>query len=173
MIRKIFIFSLFLTISCTNLGSLKNNFGQETISLPDKQQERFLSYIKGNYFSYEFNREENLKAPIAFAITKDGNKSLIIMCNEQFIKCQNGIYILQTISQYSKKINEKLYIFALENKIVWNGINQYIGNKSRFETFLNSNKIIQKNTASEITKIKFYDKIFDPSEADGCNADEC
>jgi len=172
-LRKILIFSFFIIVSCSNLTSLKDNYGKDQILLTKKQQERFISYLNGKYFSYEFGRDENLKSPIAFAITKDGYQSLILMCDDYIKKCANDIYILQTISKHSKKANSKFYIFAFEKKIVWNGINQYVKNKSDFLKVINSTNSIKVSKLLETKKIKFYDKIFSPSETDNCDEDNC
>lgn len=53
----------------------------------------------------EFQRNEYNKSPIAFVISKDGNKSLMLMYDDNIRTCENGVYILQTISRYSKKLN--------------------------------------------------------------------
>ena len=173
MIKKILLlFFCIIFSSCVKLNTFKNNFGEGKLVLPYQQLERFESYLNGKYYSYEFDRDEYSKSPIAFAISKDGLNSLILMCDDVLKSCGNGVYILQTIEQFSKKTGQDFYIFALDNKIVWGGLKQYISNKNKFENFLVSqNTIVLKKDIK--LKINFYDKVFDPQETDACDGEAC
>jgi len=95
------------------------------------------------------------------------------MCDDNIRTCENGVYILQTISRYSKKLNDDLYIFALGKKIVWNNQKKYIQNTSDFEKFLKFNNQIKKVKKDIGSKNQFFDKIFDVSETDNCDPDYC
>ena len=94
------------------------------------------------------------------------------MCDDVLKSCGNGVYILQTIEQFSKKTGQDFYIFALDNKIVWGGLRQYISNKNKFENFLISQNTIVLNKETKL-KINFYDKVFDPQETDACDGEAC
>ena len=168
----IYIVILF-NFSCSNLGTIKSKTGKSDLLLNQEQYERFISYLSGKYYSYEFQRNEYNKSPIAFVISKDGNKSLMLMCDDNIRTCENGVYILQTISRYSKKLNDDLYIFALGKKIVWNNQKKYIQNTSDFEKFIKFNDQIKKVKKDIGSKNQFFDKIFDVSETDNCDPDYC
>ena len=166
------IFFLFI-ISCSNLGTIESKTGKSDLLLNQEQYERFTSYLSGKYYSYEFQRNEYNKSPIAFAISKDGSKSLMLMCEDNIRTCDNGVYILQTISRFSKKLNEDLYIFALGKKIIWNNKKKNIRNISDFDSYLNSNNQIKKIKKNTKAKNQFFDIVFDVSETDKCDSDDC
>ena len=168
----VYIVILF-NFSCSSLGTIESNTGKSDLILNQKQYERFISYLNGKYYSYEFERNEYNKSPIAFAISKDGSKSLMLMCEDNIRTCDNGVYILQTISRFSKKLNEDLYIFALGKKIIWNNKKKNIRNISDFDSYLNSNNQIKKIKKNTKAKNQFFDIVFDVSETDKCDSDDC
>ena len=171
--KKIFLISIiFLTFSCVNLGTLKSNYGSGELILPKQQKDRFLNYLSGEYFSKEFDRKENEKVPIAFAISKDGMKSVMLMCDETIgDKCGSGIFILQTIAKYSKISGSKLHIFAIRNKIVWNNANMYINENASFQQYLKKNNLKKKFEVPN-KNLQFYDQIF-VIDGDGCDEKNC
>ena len=158
--------------SCVKLGTLKENYGQNDLIFPAQQKERFMDYISGEYYSTEFKRAENQKTPMVFAISEDGSSSFALMCDElEGGDCGTGVFILQKVAQYSKKAGKQLKIFAIKNKIVWDGSNSRVQNIDDLNSFTKSYSFIkiQKMSDNEVT---FYDEIFE-RRIDNCDDDNC
>jgi len=66
-----------------------------------------------------------------------------------------------------------LYIFALGKKIIWNNKKKNIRNISDFDNYLSSNNQIKKVKKNIKAKNQFFDIVFDVSETDKCDSDDC
>ena len=95
-------------------------YGKNNIVLNKVQLNRFNNYLKGEYYSFELERNVSHK-PIMFAISDDGKTSLLLSCASNTSECNPNIQIYQALKRYSKKSNKKIFIFALNDKIVWSG----------------------------------------------------
>ena len=126
------ILLIFFTIglsNCSETIGLKKLYGQNVLQLNSSQLKRFEDYLKGEYYSFELQRNVSHK-PIMFAISNDGSTSLIFSCASIYADCNEGVEIYQFLKRYSKKSGKDLKIFALKNKIVWGANTVFINTKN-------------------------------------------
>ena len=126
------ILLVFFTIGlsqCSETIGLKKLYGQNVLQLNSSQLKRFEDYLKGEYYSFELQRNVSHK-PIMFAISSDGSTSLIFSCASNQADCNVGVHIYQLVKRYSKKSGKDLKIFALKNKIVWGANTVFINTKN-------------------------------------------
>lgn len=152
-------FLIFLSgflISCAGNYHLSSMHGKSQLVVNKVQLDRFNSYLKGEFYSYELKRKVSHN-PIMFAISADGTTSLIFSCVSRSTECNPGVSIYQLIKRYSKKSNKEMFIFALKNKIVWADSNYLVkGYKLNEQNELLKNvhfNLKDRNSAN----IKFYD----------------
>ena len=155
-IYKMIIF-LLLT-NCMNLKTLNEYYASDSISVSKEQEMRLQNYLSGEFFSYEIERYVDAY-PLAFLISKDGKKSVILGCEGIVDDCNIHVHIFQLIKKYNKKENSNFKILALKRKIVTPNIKSL--NKPLNKKFIK----IMKN--SNI----YFDKILIP--ADNCNDEDC
>ena len=160
LLKFFLIILFFFFASCYNLTSLKSQYVNEGVSLSVEQQQRFSNYLLGEYYSFEIKRNV-IGYPIAFAVSEDGKKSIIIACASYFSECNHTVQLYQQMEKYRKKNNLDFKILALEKKIVIN--NQLLKN------LLNSKK--RFNPVDKSNSTKFYDYLIVPS--DSCSGDDC
>ena len=160
-VLKFFLIILFFfSASCANFTNMKSQYINEGVSLSVEQQQRFSNYLLGEYYSFEIKRNV-IGYPIAFAISEDGKKSIIIACASYFSECNHTVQLYQQMEKYRKKTNLNFKILALEKKIV-------INNPS-LKSLLTSKKKFKPVDKSSNTK--FYDYLIVP--ADSCAGDDC
>ena len=153
------ILLIFFTIglsNCSETIGLKKLYGQNVLQLNSSQLKRFEDYLKGEYYSFELQRNVSHK-PIMFAISNDGSTSLIFSCASIYADCNAGVEIYQFLKRYSKKSGKDLKIFALKNKIVWAENSLQI--KKGFDlknSFLNRINFTNFNEVNNV-KNSFYD----------------
>lgn len=133
LVKKIInnFFLIFLSgflISCAGNYHLNSMYGKSRLVLNKVQLDRFNSYLAGEFYSNEIERKV-VHNPIMFAISADGTTSLLLACASNSSKCNPGVKIYQTLKRYSKKSKKELFIFALNNKIVWSGNSYYVKSK--------------------------------------------
>ena len=124
-------FLIFLSgflISCAGNYHLSNMYGKSQLVLNKVQLDRFNSYLEGEFYSNEIERKVSHN-PIMFAISADGTTSLIFACVSRSSECNPGVKLYQVLKRYSIKSNKEMFIFALNNKIVWSGNSYYVKGK--------------------------------------------
>jgi len=134
---------------------MKYYYVNPNINISSEQLSRLSNYLNGEFYSYQLDRRVD-GYPIAFLITEDGKKSIILACHGKSNDCNTSIEIFQLIKGYEKKENQKIKILALEKKIL-----------------IKENKILRKNKIIKLNKSKniFKDYILLPS--DKCSSDDC
>ena len=154
------ILLIFFTIGlshCSETIGLKKLYGQNVLQLNSSQLKRFEDYLKGEYYSFELQRNVSHK-PIMFAISSDGSTSLIFSCASSQADCNVGVHIYQLVKRYSKKSGKDLKIFALKNKIVWGENGILVSSKKPGVTNLSLAGVIFVNSKeTNDLKNSFYD----------------
>ena len=147
-----------LLISCANLKTLKDYYVTDKINISKEQVLRLQNYLSGEIFSYEIGRYVDAY-PLAFLISEDGVKSVILGCEGRNDDCNTHVRIFQLIQKYNKKENSNFKILALKRKILVSSLNST--DQSLEKKFIK----IAKNS-----KI-YFDKILIPTDA--CNDEDC
>jgi len=156
--KTLIIFLFFFTLSCSKINTLNDLYIKKNVVLTDLQIKRFNNYINGSFYSYELNRYVNA-FPLAFLISKNGDKSVILGCEDQNDICNVNVQIYQLILKYNKKEKDDFKILALKKNI-----------KSKFhEASLErqNKKLFKIQKRNDI----FFDRILSPLES--CDDDEC
>lgn len=162
IIKKILFLAVLLTLltKCSGFQTLKDLYTSPNVKLPKIQMQRLANYLNGEFYSTELERDV-FAYPIAFIISDDGEKSVILACAGIFNECHEGVKIFQLIKKYEKKLKIKFKILALEKKL----INSNSELELEVKNFKNFKRINLKN------KENFYDLILIPSE--NCSGDDC
>ena len=154
---SILILLSFLLKACSGLTTLKDNYVSDDLIISEAQLSRLLNYLNGELYSYELKR--NVFAyPMAFLISQNGEKSIVLACEGMIDECNNSVHIYQLMEKYNKKLSTDFKILAINKKILSQNI------KAR-----TIEKKINKIAKSD-SKI-FYDLILIPAE--GCGGDDC
>ena len=154
---SILILLSFLLKACSGLTTLKDNYVSDDLIISEAQLSRLLNYLNGELYSYELKR--NVFAyPMAFLISQNGEKSIVLACEGMIDECNNSVHIYQLMEKYNKKLSTDFKILALNKKILSQDI----------KTKISEMKI--KKIAKSDGKI-FYDLILIPAE--GCGGDDC
>lgn len=157
MIKNLkFLFVGILLFACSDLNVLRKMYGDKDLKLETKQQIRLNNYLNQEFYSFELERRVEA-FPLLFAITEDGQTSLIIACQGYQNNCNPNVKIFQIIKRHEKKINKKFKILAIEKKIVWKNFK-----KQKVKNL----KFFNKKDSG------FYDFIFDPN-VDNCSDEDC
>ena len=153
-----FIFFLCLaTQGCTNFKNLKTSYADEGLKISEKQLLRLSNYLGGELYSYELKR--NVFAyPMAFIVSENGDKSIVLACEGIINECNNSVHIYQLIKRYEKKLNQNFKILALNKKILSQKIKSNVKG-------IKTKKIVRYNENI------FYDLILVPAE--DCGGDDC
>ena len=140
--KKIFIVICILFFSNCSISQYNTVLhGKNSIEINHEQLNRFSAYLNGKYYSYELKREIANQSPLMFAITKDGSTSILLSCNSLFVnECNSHMLNYMLLERFKKKYNKQFFIFAIEDKIVWDEANLKI--------------IKNKNIEKQISKIK-------------------
>lgn len=149
----------FFCFSCSNLATLKQYYANEEISLTNGQKHRLSNYLSGEYYSFELKRNV-IGYPIAFAISENGENSIIIACASYIDECNHSIQLYQQMEKYKKKTNLNYKILALKKKIVIN--NQSLKILSTTKKF---------KPLPNLDDSKYFDYLIIPS--DSCGGDDC
>ena len=157
--NSIWILTIFLSLtSCKNLKTLKDYYVSDEISISKKQKQRLQNYLSGEFFSYEIDRYVDAY-PLAFLISEDGKKSVVLGCEGRDNDCSTHVHVYQLIQRYQKKENLSFKILALERKVLSSNLNSMNGTlKKKFKKITKNNKI-------------YFDKILIPAVS--CNDEDC
>lgn len=161
MLKKIYCLLIVLTSTlygCSNLKTYNTLAVNENLKISEKQISRLSNYLNGDFYSYEIERRVSAY-PIAFLISSNGDKSVILACDGVINDCNINVQIFQLIMKYNKAENEDYKILALEKKILIK--NHEILNK------IKKNKILKLKKNNQL----FRDLILVPS--DSCGGDDC
>lgn len=159
-LKKFYLIFLFLVLSCANqqgIKTLKYYYAQNDINLTSNQLQRLNNYLVGEFFSSEMGR--NVFAyPMAFIISEDGSKSIILACAGVTNECNPSFHIYQLLKKYKKKTNTEYKILFLNRKNVTNNFSLNDINFKEFKRIKFDNQI-------------FFDRVLLPQ--DSCGSDDC
>ena len=154
---SILILLSFMLKGCSGFATLKSHYVSDDLIISEVQLSRLSNYLDGELYSYELKR--NVFAyPIAFLISENGEKSIVLACEGMIDECNNSVHIYQLMEKYNKKLSTDFKILALNKKILSQDIKTKISE-------MNIKKIAKSDG-----KI-FYDLILIPAE--GCGGDDC
>ncbi|MDA7564124.1 hypothetical protein N8731_00440 [Pelagibacteraceae bacterium] len=129
----------------------------EDLKISEKQLIRLSNYLDGELYSFELKR--NVFAyPMAFIISENGDKSIVLACEGIINECDNSVHIYQLIKRYEKKLNQDVKILALNKKVLSQKIKANVDE-------IKSKKIVKYDENI------FYDLILVPAE--DCGGDDC
>lgn len=154
-LRVVLIF-LLLTSSCAKLPSLNNFYADKNMKISKIQYQRLNNYLSKEFYSYQIKREV-FAYPMAFLISSDGTKSLIIACNSLSNDCNLNIQIYQLIKKYERTQNIDFKILAIHENI--------ISHEFATDKYKKYKKINKKNNRI------FFDFLISPE--DSCSGDDC
>ena len=154
----LFVFFLVFTLQgCIDFKNLKSSYVSEDLKISEKQLIRLSNYLDGELYSFELKR--NVFAyPMAFIISENGDKSIVLACEGIINECDNSVHIYQLIKRYEKKLNQDLKILALNKKVLSQKIKANVDG-------IKSKKIVKYDENI------FYDLILVPAE--DCGGDDC
>ena len=155
----IFIASILLS-GCANNKNLKSYLNIDKPNITKKQLERFKIFYESKYYSYQHN-QENFGSGIIFALNKNGNKSVMIMCEDYTnpSHCNANIKILQTIQKYENELQHNFKIIAIERILYLQNKKAYLKNikdlnqivKQSFNIVENNENIFKDRLLSDKT----------------------
>lgn len=163
MSKKISNFFLWIILisalySCSNIKTLSTFTIKQNFKISDKQILRLSNYLNGNFYSYEIKR--NVVAyPIAFILSKNGDKSALLACEGIINDCNVNVQIFQLIKKYNKIENDDYKILALEKRIL-----------------LKNHNILNKIEKNKIHKLKKNDQLYRDFiliPSDSCAGEDC
>ena len=166
--KTIYIFFLLflsgILAGCSSNYHLNKFYGKSQLVLNKVQLDRFNNYLEGEFYSHELERQVSHK-PIMFAISADGTSSLLFACASNYDECNPNVQIYQALKRYSKKSNKEMFIFSLNNEIVWSG-NTHIVKGRLLEEDSHLLKNISFNLRDNKSNNKLYDVSISPNEGD-------
>ena len=161
MIMKKFIFLLipFLFFNCSKEYSIKKHFIKNEIKISEQQKQRLNNYLSGQFYSFDLERVVDAY-PLAFLISEDGQRSIILACESYFNNCQYSLKLNQLLRKKDKVKNKNFKILALNKKIVIkNSINKKSNTHNKYKKVKNLDKQI------------FADLILVPEDI--CDGNDC
>lgn len=173
------IFLIFFTFSCSsNKFGYNKLIGSGNLDINEYQLLKFVEYLKGNFYSDELRQNTYNNVPIFFAVSKDGSSSIIVSCYSKD-PCNLGIKTYQFLQKYSKKFKKDLFIFALENRVVWDNSStmiqrhDYEKNERKYllDKLLKNSNINYKKKS--VINYQSYSLLVLPDESCNGGSDDC
>lgn len=128
--KKYFVVILYYIIfsSCVSLAGY--GYGNGDINFTQKTANNFVNYITGNYTDI-YSKNKVTANPWLFLVTQDGTYSKIIYCHYG-ATCKN-ITTYQWLLRCKDEAKQECFIFAEQNKIVWNNSETYVKSDKKEE----------------------------------------
>ena len=159
MKKFIFLLIPFLFFNCSKEYSVKKHFIKNEIKISEQQKQRLNNYLSGQFYSFDLERVVDAY-PLAFLISEDGQRSIILACESYFNNCQYSLKLNQLLRKKDKVNNKNFKILALNKKIVVkNNVTKKFNNKNKYKKV--------KNLDNQI----FTDLILIPDDI--CNDNDC
>ena len=121
---------------------------EQKLNISKTTYQRLHDFITGNFYSYTFKKKITLATPLYFAITENGQGSVLSYCEDERINCIASVAKFQTLARCKKKFLQNCYILAIDNKV--------IANKKIF-------KINKKKPLDDLKNISYFLTIEDSS----------
>jgi hypothetical protein len=155
----IFIASILLSGCASNNKNLKSYLNIDKPNITKEQLERFKIFYESKYYSYQHN-QENFGSGIIFALNKNGNKSIMIMCEDYTnpSHCNANIEILQTIQKYEKELKDNFKIIAKERILYLQDKKAYLKNIKELSQIVKQNFNIVENNENIFKDRLLFDK---------------
>lgn len=129
------------------------------------------SYFTKNLYSYVYGNKLNNITSLAFAISKDGENTVLGYCRENIKSlCQtNSPYLFQTKKRCERKFKKKCQILLKDNFLLMDNKKILINNKNELSKYfaIFDNKIVSskdKHTDFEVPSSR---------EIEGCGETDC
>lgn len=113
---------IFFTSSCSNISKY---YGSSKLYLDETGVVNFMRYLEGRFYAENtlFSRSSRIMTPMYYAISENGKVGYGWFCDSHTnanYGCKDDTIAYQVV-EYCKEYSKKdCYIFAVNNKIVWN-----------------------------------------------------
>lgn len=159
LLTLVITFFLVLNSSKLNASTYQWTYNNNSLIITEQVFKRLNDFLKGNFYSHTFKKQITLATPLYFAISHDGEGSVLSYCEDERFNCIASVAKYQTLTKCKKKFTQNCYILAIGNKIIINKKIYKVNNNS-FETdlngFLSLVKIVKKNTNNKEADIHYY-----------------
>jgi len=137
MKKLIYLLIPFLFFNCANEYSVRKYFVQNEIKISELQKQRLNNYLSGQFYSFDLDRMVVIN-PLAFLISEDGQRSIILACESYFNNCQYSLKLNQLLKKKDKAENKNFKILALNKKIVVkNNLTKNFKNQNKYKKIKN------------------------------------
>jgi len=137
MKKLIYLLIPFLFFNCANEYSVRKYFVQNEIKISELQKQRLNNYLSGQFYSFDLDRMVVIN-PLAFLISEDGQRSIILACESYFNNCRYSLKLNQLLKKKDKAENKNFKILALNKKIVVkNNLTKNFKNQNKYKKIKN------------------------------------
>jgi len=137
MKKLIYLLIPFLFFNCANEYSVRKYFVQNEIKISELQKQRLNNYLSGQFYSFDLDRMVVID-PLAFLISEDGQRSIILACESYFNNCRYSLKLNQLLKKKDKAENKNFKILALNKKIVVkNNLTKNFKNQKKYKKIKN------------------------------------
>ena len=137
MKKLIYLLIPFLFFNCANEYSVRKYFVQNEIKISELQKQRLNNYLSGQFYSFDLDRMVVID-PLAFLISEDGQRSIILACESYFNNCRYSLKLNQLLKKKDKAENKNFKILALNKKIVVkNNLTKNFKNQNKYKKIKN------------------------------------
>ena len=137
MKKLIYLLIPFLFFNCANEYSVRKYFVQNEIKISELQKQRLNNYLSGQFYSFDLDRMVVIN-PLAFLISEDGQRSIILACESYFNNCRYSLKLNQLLKKKDKAENKNFKILALNKKIVVkNNLTKNFKNQKKYKKIKN------------------------------------
>lgn len=127
----IFILTFFISISNISYSSIYQWTYNSSKKLPisETTYQRLNNFFTGDFYSYTFKKKITLATPLYFAISENGQGSVLSYCEDDKVNCIASVAKFQTLARCKKKFLQNCFIIGIDNKVIINK-KVYIINKN-------------------------------------------
>jgi hypothetical protein len=137
MKKLIYLLIPFLFFNCANEYSVRKYFAQNEIKISELQKQRLNNYLSGQFYSFDLDRMVVIN-PLAFLISEDGQRSIILACESYFNNCRYSLKLNQLLKKKDKAENKNFKILALNKKtVVKNNFTKNFKNQNKYKKIKN------------------------------------
>jgi len=137
MKKLIYLLIPFLFFNCANEYSVRKYFVQNEIKISELKKQRLNNYLSGQFYSFDLDRMVVIN-PLAFLISEDGQRSIILACESYFNNCRYSLKLNQLLKKKDKAENKNFKILALNKKIVVkNNLTKNFKNQKKYKKIKN------------------------------------
>ena len=118
---------IFVITSCIFVSSISHSSiyqwtynSEKKLPISETTYQRLNNFFTGNFYSYTFKKKITLGTPLYFAISENGQGSVISYCEDERVNCIASVAKFQTLARCKKKFLQNCYIMGIDNKVIIN-----------------------------------------------------